>query len=378
MGLDPSIFFQGAALQQANNRDLQNTLSGVAQQYQAQKQKQIDLEKAKETDYEGSVYRVLMANELGQAPDPADVARAKAWDKLNVTQNAIDPVTGNVFSKNRSVFDTLAATQSRPEFASQPSPMGYSGGDAGVVDVSGFGQMPAITEGQLSAPYPKQENVPLPPRGGGFDFGAMAVPQAQPSVDLPMPSNPKQAQDYYKAKLDVTGKALEKDMEIQAERQKLKPKAAAGLLEFEAKNKIINETIDQALKQTTGAAAGFASSTKEIGGTPAANLAALLETIQADAAFAELQKIRDNSPTGGALGGVSEKELGLLQNAAAALSQAQSPAQLKQQLKRYKQIRADSLGRVKSAYEKQYGEMPDFEQDGRLSTPSGVKYRVIE
>src|SRR3546814_10033930 len=61
-----------------------------------------------------------------------------------------------------------------------------------------------------------------------------------------------------------------------------------------------------------------------IPGTDWADLAAKLDTLKGRSAFGALQQMRANSPTGGALGQVSERELYLLQNAAPQLQQSQS------------------------------------------------------
>ena len=96
--------------------------------------------------------------------------------------------------------------------------------------------------------------------------------------------------------------------------------------------------------------------TQDIGGTPAANLKATLTTIGADSALSKLQEIRDASPTGGALGAITERELDLLRDSAAALAQSQSPDQLRENLRNYKRIRNEALNRVMAAYKEQYGE----------------------
>ena len=63
-----------------------------------------------------------------------------------------------------------------------------------------------------------------------------------------------------------------------------------------------------------------------------------LESVQANIAFDTLQKMRDASKTGGALGGVSERELTLLMSAAGAIQQDMSPKLLKENLKTIKRI----------------------------------------
>ncbi len=94
----------------------------------------------------------------------------------------------------------------------------------------------------------------------------------------------------------------------------------------------IIEKVDQALEQTGLFSAGLASLTKIIPATPAKNLDATVGTIKANLGFAQLQQMREASPTGGALGQVSERELTALQSALSSLDQAQSPQQLKKNL----------------------------------------------
>lgn len=61
---------------------------------------------------------------------------------------------------------------------------------------------------------------------------------------------------------------------------------------------------------------------------------ALLDTVGSNTAFDRLQKMREESPTGGALGAVSEIELRLLKSSIASLSQEQSDEQFERSLQR--------------------------------------------
>jgi hypothetical protein len=69
-----------------------------------------------------------------------------------------------------------------------------------------------------------------------------------------------------------------------------------------------------------------------IGGTNAADYKAITDTIEANIAFDALSAMREASPTGGALGAISERELTLLGATLASLSQAQSAEQAKRHL----------------------------------------------
>ena len=61
-----------------------------------------------------------------------------------------------------------------------------------------------------------------------------------------------------------------------------------------------------------------------------------LDTIRANVGFLQLQEMRNNSPTGGALGQVSEFENKLLQSVKGSLDQYQSSEQLKANLEQIK------------------------------------------
>jgi hypothetical protein len=64
-----------------------------------------------------------------------------------------------------------------------------------------------------------------------------------------------------------------------------------------------------------------------IAGSPANDLAKTLDSVKANIGFDKLQEMRANSPTGGALGSVSNEENTLLQSTIASLDQSQSKEQ---------------------------------------------------
>lgn len=83
---------------------------------------------------------------------------------------------------------------------------------------------------------------------------------------------------------------------------------------------------------------------------------ALRQQLIAKSAFGELQKMRANSPTGGALGQVSDKEEAMLSNAAAALQRGQSADQFRKNLKIYNDLLEDAKQNISDAYTQDYGE----------------------
>ncbi len=104
---------------------------------------------------------------------------------------------------------------------------------------------------------------------------------------------------------------------------------------FRAKN-VIN-TVDKALEKVGYLTTGFFGKTmSKIGGTEAADLRGLVKTVQANLGFDRLTQMRAESPTGGALGNVSNIELELLTSAVTSLEQDQSPTQLRENLAKVK------------------------------------------
>lgn len=95
-------------------------------------------------------------------------------------------------------------------------------------------------------------------------------------------------------------------------------------------------------------------------GSAAYDIAQKLKTIDANLAFNELQKMRNNSPTGGALGQVTEKELDLLRSTVANLDPNQSQGEFLRALKRARdsytgmlaQADPETASRLKAEYEK--------------------------
>lgn len=91
----------------------------------------------------------------------------------------------------------------------------------------------------------------------------------------------------------------------------------------------IRKRMEESILPTTGI---FGQALRNVGGTAALDVKKLIEPIQASIGFDRLQRMRDASPTGGALGQVSERELDLLMSTLSNLDQAQSGPQFLQAL----------------------------------------------
>lgn len=99
---------------------------------------------------------------------------------------------------------------------------------------------------------------------------------------------------------------------------------------------IVSADINDALSISEGfSTTGFLGSlTSNVPGTPGFDLKERLKGVKANVGFNKLQDMRESSPTGGALGQVSDKENALLQSVFGSLEQSQSKDQLQGNLKR--------------------------------------------
>lgn len=119
-------------------------------------------------------------------------------------------------------------------------------------------------------------------------------------------------------------------------------------------------------------------------GSPAADLKANVDTLLANAAFDRLQEMRANSPTGGAVGNVTDRELELLGATRAALARSQSPSQFRENVMRLKghYSRALEIARQAKEVDQQKmlvmrlrGRPPSEDRDSRIKR---AQDRIIE
>lgn len=113
------------------------------------------------------------------------------------------------------------------------------------------------------------------------------------------------------------------------------------------------DMIRQNPNMTTGLVGGLA---KALPGSPAFRLKQRLDTIKANVGFDKLQSMREASPTGGALGAVSEQENLLLQAVFGSLDQANDPQEILYNLERLQLILANSKDARRQAYARDFGE----------------------
>jgi hypothetical protein len=118
----------------------------------------------------------------------------------------------------------------------------------------------------------------------------------------------------------------------------------------------ISGVAQEAGRQVGAGTTGFFSPLKFIGGTTAADLAGNLETIKSDAFVSNITEMRQNSPTGGAVGNVSDKDLEMLQSLQTTFRQNLKPTTLRANLKKYQKIRAKVVADAKRGFVLKYGQ----------------------
>jgi hypothetical protein len=174
--------------------------------------------------------------------------------------------------------------------------------------------------------------------------------------------------------------ALEKDQEFKREMATLRAQLTAGTTSLQ--QQLIQEKIDalrqkkqDAIDRQLGSAEGVIKNTEVVLGkikeaegligagttgygsylsivpaTSAKQLATVLGTIKARLGFDQLQQMRNASPTGGALGQVSNRELAALESAVASLDQSLSPKALRDNLTEietsYKNWQESAMGKL--------------------------------
>lgn len=140
-------------------------------------------------------------------------------------------------------------------------------------------------------------------------------------------------------------------------KQKTLPKVRSTVRALEDKTELVDDAINQALALADTTTTGIVGSLgKDIPGTNAYKLRSILNTIGTNVGFDALTEMRQNSPTGGALGNVSDTENKLLQGTIAALDQGLDAQSLRANLEAVRRARNGALRRVREAFDKDFGD----------------------
>lgn len=168
-------------------------------------------------------------------------------------------------------------------------------------------------------------------------LAAGAVKDAQNQSDLAVAGPKQMAVDN--AKIDVEG-------------ANSLPKQLLSLLSFKDKQATVNDSVNNAIDNSGYWTNGFVGAIGSfVPGTPQYDLGQNILTIKSNIGFDKLQEMRDQSPTGGALGQVAVQELQSLQATFASIEQAQTPEQFVQNLKKIPLKYDNMMRRLNAAFE---------------------------
>lgn len=159
------------------------------------------------------------------------------------------------------------------------------------------------------------------------------------------------------------------------ERQKGQNKARLSLDQATARIGRVDSLVESILPRIGATTAGWGGNMlANVPGTAASDLRKDIGTLQAIAGFDELNAMRAASPTGGALGNVTERELAFLQSVVRNIETSQSPEQLRRNLLDFQREVRGSWQRVRDAYEQdyggQYGPAPSDDPGNRFQSPA--------
>lgn len=268
-----------------------------------------------------------------------------------------------------------------------------AGNPTGIVNVSGYTKAVSETEGAktqaqqeaiaahdlISVPLSNGRSVMMPRSQALAALGGQADGGPSPAALTPHAGNLPGAPAGAAGTLGVAPSAAEQELAkaratTEGTREQAQPEAFAGYRDMSNTTDVTIDAINHILGQKpdpkTGAfvddpkadgglihwyTSGAGANLAPLEGTPAHDLEAQLDVLKGNLAFDRLQQMRDQSPTGGALGRVTQQEINLLSAVRGSLDQGQSPtafrsqlAQVRNQLAKVRQMRQD-------AYNSTYG-----------------------
>ena len=255
--------------------------------------------------------------------------------------------------------------------------LGYETG-LSPTPVSGLpANAPAPNFGVQTRPQamPNQPVAPIPAQG----VSRPAMPQGMPRAAVPQaaPQAPAQAGEAQPLINTVTPKERQVLMVAQPQQNVA---AQSALQNMERLTNVANELKNHpGLPDIVGRANQYSTFDMR---DNAVNARALQSTLVKQSAVNALQAMRDASKTGGAVGGVTEKEWPILEQQLAALDGAQTPAAYRAALTNLNNQLSSSSNRIRNAYEQTYGklkyEATPYQQQGQTSSGKITPNKALE
>lgn len=361
-----------------------NAPAGFKQQYET-------IEKLKE----GSVLKGKDLLDAIQRVDQAVLESSKQYKfdgiagNYAVTQFGTNDQTKLTPEQNRNVLDYASApTQAdQTKIAIDAQKLKFETGAAPAVPTSREqmlrGNAPVIAPTAYTAVAPQPAPVVQPTQAPVVTPRAAIPPMAQ-APEPRVPANMQRTGETATKPVVDIGRDIPL---INQPDKKIPPKEKQKLLaQKPATIDLVNYSITQ-LVDARDAAQALLNSPKELQaisgftgpmmsrapGTDAYTGAAKLENLQTRSFVSEIQKMRAASPTGGAVGSVTEKEMAALSNIQASLKAGLKEDVLRKQLKQYIDSANRALGSIPKQYARTYGyngEFDDILKGGVVQQPT--------
>ena len=338
----------------------QNRLADLTMDDQVQQtQQQTQMGDMKLTDadreqaaYESQLFLRTLGEDFDQLPPEQRNQRWSAARQRAIEMDPEDAVLPEQFDPN--AYRNIAAmasmggqgnTNVQSTFRTNDGKLGYVTRDGRTV----------VTDQQVEGKFQTERYGDQPyvfnPRSGQFLRVGGDVGQTAPSD-----ANTARYADVGAAGATVEAQERARDR-VNKDRQE--PLARSKVRQQFSQIDSVMDNVDRAIGNVNWATAGAGGAlTGFVPGTPARDLRATIDTIKANLGFDRLQQMRDQSPTGGALGQVSEMELRLLNSAIQNLDTDQSPEQLRQNLQQIRYHYDNFRGAIERSFEEQYGDRP--------------------
>jgi len=289
----------------------------------------------------------LGASQAQRSRAEQEAARERLHDMYNLVSSATDPAS---YARVRATAEQMGFDMSQipeeydPAFVEQATNSVLTAAqriDAdlrqGTLDV----QQGQLRLQQQRAAQPEKEERPAPPQGYRYT--------AEGNLE-PIPGGPKDPEVVGKTeRVKITGREA-------AKRDASFPKVQQSYTAHKNKTDDLIKMLrdlkqDEALPQLLGPIESRLPTFRQA----TADAEAKLDTILARGQFRELQEMRNNSPTGGALGNVSNFEIQALQNAFGQLGTKQSVPSFKKAIDDVIEILERANNNLETAFEEDFG-----------------------
>lgn len=294
--------------------------------------------------------------------------------------------------------------QTQPMEGVQPQPMFNQPGMGGQMEATGNPGMSAATGNPIIDGFEKNKHLYVPKTMktpyGEFVESPEAIQGRQTKITreeleqdklrseaeknrrepVNMGITPYQEQnlELQRRRLDQQNVGNRETQKIAVKKQTTMPKEKALLNNALAGfDRMIQEA--EAIKNhpSLATATGMSSFMGKIKGTGAYNVRSRIETLKSKTGFQVLQEMRNNSPTGGALGQVSEKENQLLQDNIASLDVGQNDDDYRNALDRVIDYASSAKQRLQSAFDDYYSDTSEGMTSGQGQNTAEQKRMML-